>query len=105
MNLEIPTLLLWLSAFLFSVGLLTVSVRRNVIIMLIGIELMLNASNLAFVVFARQWAQINGQTQVFFIITIAAAESAVGLSILINIFRNFNSVKTDATVLLNDRSA
>lgn len=94
------TLLHILSAYLFCLGLLALLLRRNTIVMLMGIELMLNAVNLSFVTFARELGQLSGQVQVFFIITIAAAESAVGLSILINVFRNFGSIKTDRTSVL-----
>ncbi|MBI2522578.1 MAG: NADH-quinone oxidoreductase subunit NuoK [Bdellovibrio sp.] len=89
-----------LAAFLFALGLLTVIVRRNTIIILMGIEMMLNAANLSLVGFSHYLAQINGQVQVFFIITIAAAESAIGLSILVNLYRNFTSIKTDNAVTL-----
>lgn len=91
------TLLHLLSAYLFCLGLLTLILRRNTIVMLMGIELMLNAVNLSFVTFSRELNQLTGQMQVFFIITIAAAESAVGLSILVNVYRNFGSIKTDQT--------
>ena len=94
------TLLHILSAYLFCMGLLGLLLRRNTIVMLMGIELMLNAVNLSFVTFARELSQLNGQVQVFFIITIAAAESAVGLSILINVYRSFGSIKTDRTTVL-----
>lgn len=94
------TILHILSAYLFCLGLLALLLRRNTIVMLMGIELMLNAVNLSFVTFARELGQLDGQVQVFFIITIAAAESAVGLSILINVFRNFGSIKTDRTSVL-----
>ncbi|MBF0298375.1 MAG: NADH-quinone oxidoreductase subunit NuoK [Oligoflexia bacterium] len=83
-----------LSAFLFFVGLLVVLLKRNIIIVLMGIELMLNAINLSFVVFSKQNYQIEGQLGVLFIIVIAAAESAIGLSILINFYRNFGVTKT-----------
>ena len=86
-----------LSAWLLCMGLLAVTLRRNTLVMLMGIELMLNGVNLSFVTFSRELAQINGQLQVFFIITIAAVESAVGLSILVNVYRNFGSIKTDRT--------
>lgn len=85
-----------LAAFLFFVGLLVVLLRRNIIIVLMGVELMLNAVNLSLVGFSKQHALLSGQLGVFFVITIAAAESAVGLSILINFYRNFGSAKTDA---------
>ncbi len=89
-----------LAAFLFTLGLLTVIVRRNSIILLMGIELMLNAANLSLVGFSQYLSQVNGQVQVFFVITIAAAESAIGLSILVNIYRNFSTINTDHTVTL-----
>jgi NADH-quinone oxidoreductase subunit K len=89
-----------LSAWLFCMGLLAICIRRNTLVMLMGIELMLNGVNLSFVTFARELQQLSGQLQVFFIITIAAAESAVGLSILVNVYRNFGSIKTDRTQTL-----
>ncbi len=84
-----------LALFLFVVGMLIVLLRRNTIVLLMGIELMLNAANLSLVAFARAQGQLDGQVMVFFVITIAAAESAVGLSILVNLYRNFGSVITD----------
>lgn len=98
--METGTLLHILSAYLFAMGLLGLILRRNTLVMLMSIELLLNAVNLSFVTFARELNQLNGQVQVFFIITIAAAESAVGLSILINVYRNFGSIKTDRTTIL-----
>ncbi len=95
--METGTLLHLLSAYLFCMGLLTLLLRRNTIVMLMGIELMLNAINLSFVTFAHELQQVSGQLQVFFVITIAAAESAVGLSILVNVYRNFGSIKTNLT--------
>ncbi len=85
-----------LAAFLFFVGLLTVLLRRNIIVVLMGVELMLNAVNLSLVAFSKQHALLSGQLGVFFVITIAAAESGVGLSILINFYRNFGSARTDS---------
>jgi NADH-quinone oxidoreductase subunit K len=84
-----------LALFLFVVGMMIVLVRRNTIVLLLGIELMLNAANLSLVAFSNQMGMLDGQVQVFFVITIAAAESAVGLSILVNLYRNFGSVRTD----------
>jgi NADH-quinone oxidoreductase subunit K len=89
-----------LSAWLFCMGLLAICIRRNTLVMLMGIELMLNGVNLSFVAFAHELQQLVGQLQVFFIITVAAAESAVGLSILVNVYRNFGSIKTDRTQTL-----
>lgn len=83
-----------LAAFLFTLGLLVVLLRRDTIMILMGIELLLNASNLSLVAFSKSAGMIEGQLQVFFVITIAAAESAIGLSILVNLYRNFGSIKT-----------
>ena len=83
-----------LAAFLFTTGILIVVLRRNTIMILMGIELLLNAANLSLVAFSKASHMIEGQVQVFFIITIAAAESAIGLSILVNLYRNFGSIKT-----------
>jgi NADH-quinone oxidoreductase subunit K len=89
-----------LAAFLFTMGILIVLLRRDTIMILMGIELLLNAANLSLVAFSKSYAMIDGQLQVFFVITIAAAESAIGLSILVNLYRNFGSIKTqNATTL------
>jgi NADH-quinone oxidoreductase subunit K len=77
-----------------------VALRRNTIFLLMGIELMLNAANLSLVAFSNELHMIDGQIQVFFVITIAAAESAIGLSILINLYRNFGTVRTENTQTL-----
>ncbi len=93
-------LLQLLSAFLFTLGMLVVLMRRDTIMILMGIELLLNAANLSMVAFSRAHHMIDGQISVFFVITIAAAESAIGLSILVNLYRNFGSIKTqNATTL------
>lgn len=84
-----------LALFLFCTGMMMVLLRRNTVVLLLGIELMLNAANLSLVSFAHSMGQIDAQVQVFFVITIAAAESAVGLSILVNLYRNFGAVTTD----------
>ena len=83
-----------LAAFLFTSGILVIVLRRETIMVLMGIELLLNAANLSLVAFSKSAQMIDGQIQVFFVITIAAAESAVGLSILVNLYRNFGSTKT-----------
>lgn len=83
-----------LAAFLFTMGMLVVLLRRDTIMVLMGIELLLNAANLSLVAFSKSNGMIEGQLQVFFVITIAAAESAIGLSILVNLYRNFGSIKT-----------
>lgn len=91
---------LLLSAFLFTVGVVGVLVRRNAIVIFMSVELMLNAANLAFVAFARQMNSIDGQVFVFFVMTVAAAEVAVGLAIIVNLFRLRESVMVDEANLL-----
>lgn len=78
---------LLVSAGLFCLGLLGVILRRNLLILYMGLELMLNASNLALVAFSRFLNLVNGQVMVFFIITVAAAEVAVGLAIIVALYR------------------
>ncbi len=85
MNETTPYILL--SALLFSIGVVSVLTRRNAIMIFMSVELMLNAANLAFVAFAKQWGQIDGQLFVFFVMTVAAAEVAVGLALIVAIFR------------------
>jgi NADH-quinone oxidoreductase subunit K len=82
---------LGLSALLFSIGVAGVMVRRNAIVLFMCIELMLNAVNLAFVALS-PYAGVNGQVFVFFVIAVAAAEAAVGLAIIISVFRHSESV-------------
>lgn len=86
----------FLAAFLFVTGMLVVLLRRDTIMVLMGIELLLNAANLSIVGFSNSSQMIEGQMQVFFVITIAAAESAIGLSILVNLYRNFGTIKTES---------
>lgn len=81
-----------LSAALFSIGMLAVLLRKNVIVMLMGIELMLNAVNLTFIAFSYFRGDITGQIIVFFIMTIAAAEAGVGLALAAAIFKKFKEV-------------
>jgi len=78
---------LTVSALLFSIGLLGVLIRRNILIIYMSIELMLNAANLAFVSMSRFHQNLNGQVMVFFIITVAAAEVAVGLALIVALYR------------------
>ena len=88
------------SALLFCLGLLGVVIRRNLIVMYMGLELMLNAANLALVAFSHFNADLHGQILVFFIITVAAAEVALGLAIVIAIYRNRQTVfVTDANLM------
>jgi NADH-quinone oxidoreductase subunit K len=86
---------LTLSAVIFVIGVLGVLVRRNILIMFMSIELMLNAVNLAFVALSRQWGNLDGQVIVFLVMSVAAAEAAVGLAIIICIFRRKKSVNVD----------
>jgi NADH-quinone oxidoreductase subunit K len=91
---------LMLSALLFSIGATTVLVRRNAIIVFMGVELMLNATNLAFVTFARQRGDIDGQVIALFVMLVAAAEVVVGLAIIMTIFRTRRSASVDDANLL-----
>lgn len=84
-----------LSAILFALGAMGVLVRRNAIIIFMSVELMLNAANLLFVAFARTYESLNGQIYVFFVIAVAAAEVAVGLAIIVAIFRTKQSIDID----------
>lgn len=88
---------LWLSIALFSLGVFGILFRRNAIIMFMCVELMLNAVNLALVAFSRMWGDTDGQVFVFFIMVVAAAEIAVGLAILMMLYRNMHT--TDTNVL------
>jgi NADH-quinone oxidoreductase subunit K len=83
------------SAVLFALGALGVLIRRNPLIIFMSIELMLNAANLAFVAFARSFDVLSGQIFVFFVMTVAAAEVAVGLSLIVIIFRAKHSIDVD----------
>ena len=80
-----------LSAILFTLGALGVLLRRNAIVIFMSIELMLNSANLLLVAFARQFGDLNGQVMVFFVMTVAAAEVAVGLALIVAIFRSRHS--------------
>jgi NADH-quinone oxidoreductase subunit K len=84
-----------LSAILFSIGALGVLVRRNPLIIFMSVELMLNAANLAFVAFTRFYQTLNGQIFVFFVMTVSAAEVAVGLALIVTIFRTKHSINID----------
>jgi NADH-quinone oxidoreductase subunit K len=84
-----------LSAILFTLGAVCVLTRRNAIIIFMGIELMLNAANLAFVAFATQHQVLSGQIFVFFVMTVAAAEVAVGLALIVTIFRTKQTIDVD----------
>lgn len=84
-----------LSAILFIVGVLGVLIRRNAILIFMSVELMLNAANLAFVAFARYYDRLDGQIITFFVMTVAAAEVAVGLALIVTIFRTKLSIDVD----------
>ncbi len=84
-----------LSAILFTIGVICVLIRRNAIVIFMGIELMLNAANLAFVAFANQYQVLSGQIFVFFVMAVAAAEVAVGLALIVTIFRTKHSIDVD----------
>ncbi len=84
-----------LSVVLFVLGAMGVLVRRNAILVFMSVELMLNAANLALVAFARQWHQQDGHLFVFFVMTVAAAEVAVGLALIVAIFRTKQSINID----------
>jgi NADH-quinone oxidoreductase subunit K len=84
-----------LSAFLFVIGVLGVTLRKSALMVFMSVELMLNAANLAMVAFANQWKSVDGQVMVFFVITIAAAEVAVGLALLVMIFRRKHTTDID----------
>lgn len=89
-----------LSVILFSLGALGVLLRRSAIIIFMSIEVMLNAANLLFVAFARHLGDLDGQVLVFFVITVAAAEVAVGLALIVTIFRSKKSINIDEINLM-----
>ena len=89
-----------LSAILFSIGAVGVLVRRNAIVIFMCVELMLNASNLALVAFAKQNGNLEGQVAAFFVMVVAAAEVVVGLAIIMTIFRSRRSASVDDASLL-----
>jgi NADH-quinone oxidoreductase subunit K len=84
-----------LSAIVFTIGVVGVLVRRNALVIFMSIELMLNAANLAFVTFSRFLNTLDGQIFVFFVMTVAAAEVAIGLAIIVNVFRLKETVYVD----------
>lgn len=92
----------WLSIALFFLGALGVLVRRNAITVLMCVELMLNAVNLALLAYSRQWGNMEGQVLAFFVIAIAAVEAAVGLAIVVAIFRLRQTTNLDDLSILNE---
>jgi len=98
---EIPlSWYLLLSAMLFCLGIVGFLIKRNLITMFMSIELMLNAVNLSFVTFAHEWHQVRGQIFVFFVMMVAAAEAAVGLAIIIAVFRARATLAVDRIDLM-----
>ena len=91
---------LYLAAVLFALGMFGVLVRRNALVVFMSIELMLNASNLALVAFAKQYGDLDGQVAAFFVMVVAAAEVVVGLAIIMAIFRTRRSASVDDANLL-----
>ena len=89
-----------LSAILFSIGVAAFLIKRNIITVFMSIELMLNGVNLSFVTFAHQWHMVKGQIFVFFVMVVAAAEAAVGLAIIIAIFRARATLAVDRIDLM-----
>lgn len=89
------TLTIFISMALFAIGIVGVLAKRNALVLFLSIELMLNAANLLFVSFAREWGNQTGLVWVFFVLVVAAAEAAVGLAIIINLFRTKQVVDID----------
>jgi len=85
-----------LAAILFTLGLAGVLVRRNIVFMLMSIEVMLNAVGLAFVVAGARWGQVDGQVMFIFILTMAAAEVSVGLALVLQMYNRFRTLDADA---------
>jgi NADH-quinone oxidoreductase subunit K len=95
-----PDAYLAVSAMLFAIGATGVLLRRNAIVVFMCVELMLNASNLAFVTFSRLNGNLQGQTVAFFVMVVAAAEVVIGLAIIVQIFRTRRSASVDDANLL-----
>ena len=95
-----PTHYLILSTLLFTIGLIGIMTRRNILMILLSIELMFNAANLAFVTYAKVWGDLGGQVMVFFVITVAAAEVTVGLAIAVLLAKQLKTLNADEVNLL-----
>jgi NADH-quinone oxidoreductase subunit K len=89
-----------LSGILFAIGVMGVILRRNIIVIFMAVELMLNAVNLSFVAFARHLGSMDGQLIVFFVMAVAAAEAAVGLAIILAVFRDKETINADELNLM-----
>lgn len=96
------TSFLYLAVVLFLVGMVGVLVRRNVLILLMSLELMLNGANVALIAFSRMWGNLDGQVFAMFVIAVAAAEAAVGLAIVVSIFRTRAGADVDDLSTLRD---
>lgn len=84
-----------LAAILFALGLTGVLIRRNIVFMLMSVEIMLNAAGLAFIVAGARWGQVDGQVMFIFILTMAAAEVSVGLALVLQLYHTFKSLDAD----------
>ena len=93
---------LYLAAVIFAIGLTGVLLKRNALIVMMSVELMLNAANLTFLAFARQSGSLNGHAIAFFVMAVAAAEAAVGLAVVIAIFRSRGAVNVDEVRALRE---
>lgn len=93
--MDSTTFVVFLSAALFTIGVLGVLLRRSALLIFMSVELMLNAANLSFVAYAYRWAHLDGQIFVFFVMAVAAAEVAVGLALIVTIFRTKRSTNVD----------
>ena len=94
---------LWLAAVLFTIGLSGLLLKRNALIVMMCVELMLNAANLTFLAFARQNASLSGHAIAFFVIAVAAAEAAVGLAVIIAIYRTRGEINVDEVRALREQ--
>ncbi|WP_210486460.1 NADH-quinone oxidoreductase subunit NuoK [Rufibacter aurantiacus] len=92
---------LLLAGILFVIGLVSLLIRRNIIFMLISVEIMLNAAGLAFIVAGARWVQADGQVMFIFIITMAAAEVSVGLALILQLYHNLKTLDSDAANLMH----
>lgn len=90
-----------LASILFILGMIGVLTRRNIIFMLISVEIMLNAAGLAFIVAGAKWAQADGQVMFIFILTMAAAEVSVGLALILQIYHQLKTLDSDAASKMN----
>jgi NADH-quinone oxidoreductase subunit K len=94
------SLMIFISMAMFAIGMIGVLAIRNTLIFFLAIEMMLNAGNLLFVTFANKWGDVTGLVWVFFVLVVAAAEAAVGIALVINLFRAKQSVDIDQYNLL-----